>query len=59
MLKNVKTLKLINLKLVLYCFLLYLCIIFKGVIKIPYSLTIKKQKNYENQTTSKQPILFQ
>ncbi len=58
MLKNVNTLKLINLKLVLYCFLPYLCVIIKGVIKIPYSLTTKKQKN-ENQTTSKQPILLQ
>ena len=41
MLKNVNSLKLINLKFVLYCFLPYLCIIIKGVIKIPYSLTKK------------------
>jgi len=31
--KNVNSLKLIKLKFVLYCFLPYLCSIFKGVIK--------------------------
>ena len=42
--KNVNSLKLINLKLVLCYFLPYLCNIIKGVIKIPYSLTTKKIK---------------
>ena len=54
MLKNVKTLKLIKLKFVLYCFLPYLCIIIKGVIKY---LIHQQQKNKKN-SYEKERIIY-